>query len=74
MAEPAGCIIELSGFPVGYFVVKNAASRCVFDVIHDNVKDGTELILYTEKEKTMVESEYRRMPIHKISLLIMESG
>ncbi|KAF5312789.1 hypothetical protein D9619_002811 [Psilocybe cf. subviscida] len=56
MTESPGCMIQLSGFPVGYFVIKNAASRCVFDVNGDNAKDGRELILYTEKDKTMVES------------------
>lgn len=57
MSESPGSMIQLSGFPVGYFVIKNAASRCVFDINGDNVRDGTEAILYAEKDITMVESE-----------------
>lgn len=43
------------GFPAGYFVVRSAASDRLLDVAGEATKDGSELILYPEKEKSLVE-------------------
>ncbi|RXW17036.1 hypothetical protein EST38_g8810 [Candolleomyces aberdarensis] len=44
------------GFPAGYFVVRSAGSDRSLDVAGDSVKDGSEIILYPEKEKSLVEA------------------
>lgn len=49
--------IDTSGFPVGYFVVKSVATGKVFDVSMDEIEDGTDIILFPEKEKSVVESK-----------------
>jgi hypothetical protein len=50
--------IGTSGFPVGYFIIKSAATGKVFDVYLDEIEDGTDIILSPEKEKSLVESEF----------------
>ncbi|KAF9486329.1 hypothetical protein BDN70DRAFT_916172 [Pholiota conissans] len=49
-------IIETSGFPAGYFVVRSVASNRLLDVTADDIEDGTEIALWPEKEKSLVES------------------
>jgi hypothetical protein len=51
-------IVERSGFPPGYFVVRSAACERLLDVSGDEIEDGTEIVLWPEKEKSLVESEY----------------
>jgi hypothetical protein len=47
------------GFPPGYFVIKSVASDRVLDITGDEVEDGTEMILWVETEKSLVESKDR---------------
>ena len=56
-----GTDIDTSGFPVGYFVIKSFATGKVFDVCMDEIEDGTEIILFPEKEKSMVESKDKKL-------------
>lgn len=49
--------IDTSGFPTGYFVIKSVATNRLLDVTLDEIEDGTEIALWTEKEKSLVESE-----------------
>ncbi|KAF8628219.1 hypothetical protein AX15_004007 [Amanita polypyramis BW_CC] len=44
------------GFPAGYFVIKSMVSGRVLDVAGDEIEDGTEVLLWMEKEKSLVES------------------
>ncbi|KIK54187.1 hypothetical protein GYMLUDRAFT_918846 [Collybiopsis luxurians FD-317 M1] len=53
-------ISQSNGFPPGYFVIKSVATGRVLDVGGDQIEDGTEIILWPEKEKSLVES--RRNP------------
>ncbi|KAF8973489.1 hypothetical protein BDZ97DRAFT_1900333 [Flammula alnicola] len=48
--------IETSGFPAGYFVLRSVASNRLLDVTMDDIEDGTEIALWPEKEKSLVES------------------
>ena len=50
--------IDDTGFPSGYFIVRSVASDRLLDVTMDNTEDGTELGLWPEKEKSLVESQY----------------
>lgn len=43
------------GFPAGYFVLKNTGSDRMLDVDGGSVDDGTEVLLFPEKEKSLVE-------------------
>ncbi|TFK26691.1 hypothetical protein FA15DRAFT_667165 [Coprinopsis marcescibilis] len=49
-------IVEKSGFPPGYFVIRSAACQRVLDVSNDQVDDGVEIVLWPEKEKSLVET------------------
>ncbi|KAF8899130.1 hypothetical protein BD779DRAFT_62171 [Infundibulicybe gibba] len=51
---------ETHGFPPGYFIIRSVANGRVFDVKMDDIEDGTEITLWPEKEKSLVES--RRDP------------
>jgi hypothetical protein len=44
------------GFPSGYFIIKSVASNRVLDVAGDAIEDGAEVLLWLEKEKSLVES------------------
>jgi len=48
---------QLYGFPPGYFVIRNLANGRLWDVGGDEVEDSVEIILWPEKEKSLVESE-----------------
>ncbi|CAG7847663.1 SubName: Full=Uncharacterized protein {ECO:0000313/EMBL:CCA72491.1} [Serendipita indica DSM 11827] len=48
------------GFPLGYFVIRSLANGRVLDVVDDGTADGTQLILYNEKDSTLVESLRKR--------------
>ncbi|KIY73512.1 hypothetical protein CYLTODRAFT_365541 [Cylindrobasidium torrendii FP15055 ss-10] len=51
---------ETNGFPPGYFMIKNAGSGRVLDVALDSIEDGSNVILFTQTETSLVES--RRNP------------
>lgn len=46
------------GFPSGYFVIRSVATGRVFDIELDDVNDGAEVILWPEKENSLVEGMY----------------
>jgi WD repeat-containing protein 23 len=46
------------GFPAGYFVVCSTASDRLLDVAGENVRDGGDIILFPEKEKSLVEGVF----------------
>ncbi|KAJ8508778.1 hypothetical protein ONZ45_g8988 [Pleurotus djamor] len=52
--------MQTFGFPAGYFIIRSVASNRILDVENDDVEDGTEIILYPEKDTSLVES--RRSP------------
>ena len=45
------------GFPPGYFIIKSVACDRVLDINGDEIEDGTEVILWVETEKSLVESK-----------------
>ncbi|KAF8167488.1 hypothetical protein B0H34DRAFT_682029 [Crassisporium funariophilum] len=47
---------DTSGFPAGYFIVRSVGSNRLLDVTRDDIEDGTEIALWPEKEKSLVES------------------
>jgi hypothetical protein len=47
---------DTSGFPPGYFVIRSVACARLLDVTMDEIEDGTEIALWPEKEKSLVES------------------
>lgn len=54
--------IEDSGFPAGYFVIRSVATNRLLDVTMDDIEDGTEIGLWPEKEKSLVESKFNNHP------------
>ena len=52
---------QLSGFPPGYFVIRSVATGRLWDVSLDDVEDGTEIVLWPEKEQSLVESKEARL-------------
>ncbi|KAH8099280.1 WD40 repeat-like protein [Cristinia sonorae] len=52
---PVEADLSTYGFPQGYFVVHNRASDRLLDVEADMIEDGTQLILWPEKEHSLVE-------------------
>ncbi|KAJ7492080.1 hypothetical protein FB451DRAFT_1216908 [Mycena latifolia] len=52
--------LETYGFPTGYFIVRSVASNRLLDVTMDAIEDGTELVLWPEKDTSIVET--RRSP------------
>lgn len=54
---PMNADLNLYGFPPGYFVIRSVASGRLLDVEMGWNDDGTQLILYTENEKSLVDSE-----------------
>ncbi|KAJ7143827.1 hypothetical protein C8R44DRAFT_758985 [Mycena epipterygia] len=51
---------ETYGFPAGYFVIRSVASNRVLDVSMDSIEDGTDVVLWPEKDSALVER--RRNP------------
>jgi hypothetical protein len=43
------------GFPLGYFVIRSVATNRLLDVNHDDMRDGAHLILWPEKESSLVQ-------------------
>ena len=48
--------IDNTGFPSGYFIIRSVASERLLDVTMDETEDGTEIGLWPEKEKSLVDS------------------
>ncbi|KAG9036825.1 hypothetical protein FS842_003407 [Serendipita sp. 407] len=44
------------GFPLGYFIIRSIASGKILDVPDHTTADGAELVLFDEKESSLVES------------------
>ena len=44
------------GFPTGYFVIRNLATGRLWDVCENKPDDGTPIILFREKDASLVES------------------
>ena len=51
--------IDTTGFPPGYFVIRSVATDRLLDVTMDDIEDGTEIGLWPEKEKSLVESQFQ---------------
>lgn len=49
---------QTNGFPPGYFVIKSVATDRLLDVAQDDIEDGTEIILWPERETSLVESSW----------------
>lgn len=48
-------MIDDHGFPHGYFVIRSVATNRLLDIQGDCVEDGTEIVLWPEKEGSLVE-------------------
>ncbi|TFY75821.1 hypothetical protein EWM64_g8192 [Hericium alpestre] len=53
---PAPTIHDNFGFPAGYFVIRSLANGRLLDVSQDSTDDGAEIILWPEKDTSLVES------------------
>ncbi|KAG6908271.1 hypothetical protein DXG01_005536 [Tephrocybe rancida] len=51
--------VQTYGFPAGYFVVRNVATNRFLDVKGDQREDGTEIILWSENDTSLVEARRR---------------
>ncbi|KAG6846111.1 hypothetical protein H0H87_006475 [Tephrocybe sp. NHM501043] len=47
------------GFPSGYFVIRNIGTNRYLDVKGDQIEDGTEIILWSENDSSLVETRRR---------------
>ncbi|KAA1477294.1 hypothetical protein DENSPDRAFT_844509 [Dentipellis sp. KUC8613] len=56
VSEPEPTGHDNFGFPAGYFVIRSLSSGRLLDVSEDLSDDGTEIILWPEKEKSLVET------------------
>ncbi|KAJ7157164.1 WD40 repeat-like protein [Mycena filopes] len=52
--------LDTHGFPPGYFIIRSVASNRLLDVTMDDIEDGTEVVLWPEKDTSIVET--RRNP------------
>ncbi|KAJ6601263.1 WD40 repeat-like protein [Mycena vulgaris] len=52
--------LQTYGFPTGYFIVRSIASNRLLDVTMDSIEDGTDVVLWPEKDTSIVET--RRNP------------
>lgn len=43
------------GFPQGYFIIRSVAMNRLLDVKMDESEDGTEVILFPQREQSLVE-------------------
>ena len=51
--------VQTNGFPPGYFFIRSVASNNrLLDIVLDKVEDGTEVILWPEKETSLVEGSW----------------
>jgi hypothetical protein len=49
-----------NGFPKGYFVIRSLATNRLLDVASDAVEDGAEVILFPQKESSLVEGKFNK--------------
>jgi hypothetical protein len=56
--------IQTNGFPPGYFFIRSVATNRLLDVTLDGMEDGTEIILWPEKETSLVESSWNFKSLH----------
>lgn len=50
--------LNLYGFPPGYFLIRSVVTGRLLDVEMGWSEDGTQLILYTENETSLVDCEF----------------
>jgi len=50
--------IQTNGFPPGYFIIRSVATNRLLDVTLDDIEDGAEIILWPEKETSLVECSW----------------
>lgn len=60
--------IDTFGFPAGYFILRSVGSNRLLDVTLDDIEDGTEIALWPEKEKSLVESTSKLLSLSGLSL------
>lgn len=46
------------GFPPGCFILRSVSSERLLDVASDSVQDGAPIILWPEKDNSLVESKF----------------
>jgi hypothetical protein len=49
--------VDLHGFPPGYFLLRSLATGRLLDVAQDKATDGTPLVLWPEKDTSLVQRE-----------------
>lgn len=54
-ASSASAYGSAQGFPLGYFIIRSLATGRVLDVPASSIEDGIELVLWNEKEVSLVE-------------------
>lgn len=47
--------VDNHGFPQGYFVIRSVAMNRLLDVKMDESEDGTEVLLFPQREQSLVE-------------------
>lgn len=66
--------IDNTGFPPGYFIIRSVASDKLLDVTWDEIEDGTEIALWPEKEKSLVESQFSfSLVVNNLSLNLKQA-
>ncbi len=45
------------GFPPGYFILRSVSTRRLLDIASDSVQDSAPIILWPEKDNSLVESK-----------------
>lgn len=58
IAASASAYGSISGFPLGYFMIRSLATGRVLDADSSQISDGTGVALWEEKEKSLVEGLY----------------
>ncbi|KAJ7110375.1 WD40 repeat-like protein [Mycena crocata] len=49
--------LQTYGFPTGYFVIRSVGSNRLLDVTMDAIEDGAELVLWPQKDSSIVERD-----------------
>lgn len=57
IAASASTYGSISGFPLGYFLIRSLATGRVLDVDSNELSDSAEVVLWEEKEKSLVEGK-----------------
>jgi len=61
------------GFPPGYFVIRSTSCNRLLDVSLDDTDDSAEIILWPEKESSLVESAISTCDFSVVMLTISDS-